>query len=155
MNIVQFLTPERTLACAPGSSKKKALQNAASLIAEDVPSLDSKELFRALIDRERLGSTGIGEGIAIPHCRMPHIAQITGALISLEQAIEFQSIDSLPVDILFILLVPEQSSDEHLQVLSHLAGLFNQPAYRQSLRTATSNDQLYRLAIAQDEDSGG
>jgi PTS system nitrogen regulatory IIA component len=155
MKIEHILTPARTIQGAPASSKKKALQNAATLIAEDQPPLDGKALFRALIERERLGSTSIGEGIAIPHCRMPHIQKITGTLVSLNQPIEFQSVDGQPVDILFILLVPEQSNEDHLQVLSHLAGLFNQAEYRQSLRSATNSSQLYQLATAKDDEDGG
>ena len=151
MRIEEYLTPARTLWGASSTSKKRTLQNAANFIAEQEPALNAKALFRALIDRERLGSTGIGEGVAIPHCRMDDCPSIIGTLISLEQAIDFESIDGQPVDILFVLLVPSQASDEHLQVLAHLAQLFSRPEYRQSLRQAGSSSELYRLATSLDD----
>ena len=151
MKIANYLNPARTVQGAPASSKKKVLQEAANLIASDVGRIDAKELFRALMERERLGSTGIGEGVAIPHCRIATASRVTGALIQLENAIDFQSIDSQPVDLLFILLVPDQASDEHLQVLSQLASRFNQADFRQQLRAASTNNELYECMTAGDE----
>jgi PTS system nitrogen regulatory IIA component len=129
-----------------GSSKKRVLENIAQLISDDLPTLDSGALFKNLIAREKLGSTAIGEGIAIPHCRMSLCEQITGALIRLQEPIDFDAADEQPVDLLFVLLVPEQACDEHLQTLAELAGLFSREDFRQALRAAGDSQQLYEAA---------
>lgn len=148
MQLESILTPQRTLCGAPGGSKKRIFESVADFISNNVNSLDSNELFYALNAREKLGSTGIGHGIAIPHCRTKNCPTTTGALIKLQQAIEFDAIDDLPVDLLFVLLVPEEATDEHLQILSTLAGLFNQTAFCEQLRKANSNEELYQAAIS-------
>lgn len=100
-----------------------------------------------LIQRERLGSTGIGNGIAIPHCRIPNLTQVVGALVTLDNPIDFEAIDDNPVDVIFVLLVPEESFEEHLETLATLAGLFNQDAFCDALRNADSDEQLYNAAV--------
>ena len=148
MGIVDILTPARTLCDAPGTSKKNALQRVADFVCQDIPSLDASALFTQLICRERLGSTGIGHGIAIPHCRLDGCAEITGALVRLAEAIDFDAIDNEPVDILFVLLVPEQACDEHLQILKRLAELFSSAGTRDALRQAKDSQALYNIACA-------
>jgi len=103
-------------------------------------------VFDRLLERERLGSTGLGEGIAIPHCRLKHCPQAIGVLFSLSEQIDYDSIDKKPVDLVFALLVPEEATDEHLQILSRLAGNFSQPEYRERLRQAQSGTELYQQA---------
>ncbi|WP_221797560.1 PTS IIA-like nitrogen regulatory protein PtsN [Oceanobacter mangrovi] len=146
--IADILTPERTLADVDVTSKKKLLEFIASLVADDISGSSADEVFERLLGRERLGSTGIGEGIAIPHCRLRQCGQAIGVLLRLQQAIDFDSIDKQPVDLVFALLVPEEATDEHLQILATLAGNFSQPDYRQQLRDAASNIQLYERALA-------
>lgn len=150
MQIQTILTPERTLYGAPGSSKKRVLDNVSHFICEDVKSIDPNELFDNLITRERLGSTGIGHGVAIPHCRIKNCNSIIGCLIKLNQPVDFDAIDNEKVDILFALLVPEKAHDEHLTVLATLAEQFNQPDFRQRLRAATDKESLYQAVIAND-----
>lgn len=148
MDIQAIITPSRTLCGIEGISKKRALEILANTIAEDVPSIDADDLFRRLIARERLGSTGIGKGIAIPHCRVDQCDGTVGALITLKAPIEFDAIDSEPVDVLFAMLVPEHAGDEHLQTLAALASSLNDADYRQSLRDASSDQELFQAAIA-------
>lgn len=148
MQIQSIISPNRTLCGLEGGSKKRALELLANAIAEDVPSIDADDLFRRLIARERLGSTGIGHGIAIPHCRVENCTATLGALITLTEAVDFDSIDSQPVDILFAMLVPEDAHDEHLQNLAALAGALNDADYRERLRAATSDEELYQAAIS-------
>ncbi|MEH6551420.1 MAG: PTS sugar transporter subunit IIA [Pseudomonadales bacterium] len=147
MQLHTILTPARTLYGAAGTSRKRTLETAASFIAAQTPAVDADELYRSLIERERLGSTGIGEGVAIPHSRMHNCDAITGTLISLQQAVDFDSIDNKPVDLLFVLLVPIEASDEHLQVLAELARLFSQEEFRSILRDANNDAELYAAAI--------
>jgi len=148
MQIQSIISPNRTLCGLEGGSKKRALELLANAIAEDVPSIDADDLFRRLVARERLGSTGIGHGIAIPHCRVDKCTTTLGALITLVEPIDFDAIDSQPVDILFAMLVPEDAHDEHLQNLAALAGALNDADYRQKLRAATDDESLYQAAIA-------
>lgn len=148
MSITSILTPARTHCCVTGSSKKRVLEKIALLVSEDIPSLDAGALFKNLVCREKLGSTAIGHGIAIPHCRMSGCSAITGALIRLQQPIDFDAMDEQAVDLLFVLLVPEQACDEHLQTLGQLAQLFSRQEFRDALRAAPDNQALYQAAIS-------
>lgn len=147
MQIKNLISPGRTLCGIEGGSKKRALELLANTIAQDVPAIDADDLFRRLIARERLGSTGIGHGIAIPHCRVENCDGTIGALITLAEPVDFDAIDSQPVDILFAMLVPENAHDEHLQNLAALAGALNDAGYRQRLRDANNDAELYQAAI--------
>lgn len=142
----RILTPERTLCNASGSSKKRVLESISDFINDTIPDIDGEQLFEHLIAREKLGSTGIGKGIAIPHCRCSNITETFGCLVKLNEAIDFDSIDNLPVDILFVLMVPEDAQDQHLQVLAQLAELFNQTEFRNGLRKSQDEDELYQAA---------
>ena len=146
IQINSILTPGRTLCGAPGNSKKRVIENVAGFICEDIPFLDTNELFDKLITREKLGSTGLGHGIAIPHCRVQNCTSIIGTLVKLENAIDFEAIDDESVDLLFILLVPEQAHDEHLQVLATLAEKFSDEDFCNRLRSTTNSESLYVAA---------
>jgi len=148
MNIASVLNPERVWCQAPGGSKKRVLENLAEFIAQHTADMDAGLLFTQLTARERLGSTGLGHGIAIPHCRLPNLAAPIGALARLENPVDFESPDEQPVDLLFVLVVPEQSTSEHLELLATLAGQFSQPEWCQRLRDASSSQQLFDAAIA-------
>jgi PTS system nitrogen regulatory IIA component len=146
MKLKSILSPNRTLNGAQGSSKKRVLENIAQFICEDIPTFDSNQLFDNFLAREKLGSTGLGHGIAIPHCRIKSCNTIIGSLIKLDHAVDFDAIDGKPVDLLFVLLVPEQAHDEHLKVLATLAELFSNQVFCRQLRTATDSESLYTLA---------
>ena len=148
MKLDSILSPGRTLCGAPGSSKKRVLENISQFICQDLSEFNPNQLFENLVAREKLGSTGLGNGIAIPHCRITQCQQITGTLIKLDKAVDFDAIDNEPVDLLFVLLVPEQAHDEHLNVLATLAELFSNPSFCQQLRSADCSESLYRLATA-------
>ena len=145
--IEQILTAERTLCGAPASSKKRVLENVAEFICEDVTNLDPHELFSNLLARERLGSTGLGQGIALPHSRMKNCTGVIGSLVTLQQPIDFESVDDQPVDILFVLIAPEEATQEHLNTLAALAERFSDPGYCRALRAANNNRALYEAAI--------
>lgn len=147
MRVRELLTPDRTHFDIEGGSKKRLFDQVASLAASSCPELGEQQIFDALIARERLGSTGIGEGIAIPHCRLAACGKPVGLLIRLREAIDFDAVDSRPVDLVFVLLVPEQHPEQHLKTLSHLAALFNEPGFRDDLRQSDSAEDLYRRAV--------
>ncbi len=146
MSIISLLSPERTLQQFEGGSKKRILEFVSNIIAESNGSIVAEDLFSGLISRERLGSTGIGEGVAIPHCRLAGITEAIGALPHLSEPIDFDAIDNRPVDLLFFLLVPEEACEEHLNILGKLAESFSQEAIREQLRKADSNTHLLQVA---------
>lgn len=143
MQIHDILTPSRTLCGIEAGSKKRALEILANTIAANVEGINADELFRRLIARERLGSTGIGQGIAIPHCRVENCHQTLGALITLAEPIDFDAMDGEPVDILFAMLAPEDAQDEHLQYLAALAGALSNDKFRECLRDAETDADLF------------
>lgn len=147
MQLESILTPELTFCNIEGISKKRLLETSAELIASNIESVSANQIYDALIAREKLGSTSLGNGIAIPHCRVSHCKKTVGSLIKLESGIDFDAIDSKPVDLLFFLLVPENTVEGHLEVLRTLAERFKNPDYCASLRAADSNDALFNAAI--------
>jgi PTS system nitrogen regulatory IIA component len=148
VNIESILSLDRTYANIQVSSKKRALEEVARLIALSNVELDPEEIFKSLIAREKLGTTAIGEGIAIPHCRLDGCTEIIGALFSLREPIDFQAFDDKPVNVLFVILVPPEEVDDHLQALGLLASRFELPHYRQAVSCAADDQTLFACAIA-------
>ncbi|GEN27580.1 PTS IIA-like nitrogen-regulatory protein PtsN [Halovibrio variabilis] len=148
MTLETILPPERVLFDVPGGSKKRVLEFYSTFIAQNIPSLDSQEVFSRLIGRERLGSTGIGNGVAIPHARSPHCAAPIAGFLKLSEAIDFDAIDGEPVDLVFVLLVPEEADDTHLSLLGQVATIMNDAGTRQQLRKASSQRELLELITA-------
>ena len=148
MKIESILTPERTCARVVASSKKRAIEEAAIRISSEVEELDQQEIFERLINREKIGTTAIGHGIAIPHCRIDGVQDIIGGLFRLDTPVDFGAFDDEPVRIMFVLLVPSEEVDEHLQTLAMLAERFESEDYRRSLLTAADDTELYKRAIA-------
>lgn len=147
IQLEHILTPGRSQMNVPGSSKKKILEHIASLLANDCSELDEDSLLSKLIARERLGSTGFGNGIAIPHCRLAGCTEPIGALLHLENPIDFDAIDGAPVDLLFVLLVPETATDEHLELLRQIASVFDRNDVREQLRSAADAQTMYQLFL--------
>ncbi|OPX54948.1 PTS IIA-like nitrogen-regulatory protein PtsN [Oceanospirillum multiglobuliferum] len=147
MLLNSVLTPLRTLDGVPGGSKKRLLEFFGKYISQQISTLDSIEVFDNLIARERLGSTGVGEGIAIPHCRVKNCTESIGTFIRLKDKIDFDAIDGKPVDLLFVLLVPEEANDQHLNLLSTLAEKFSNPEFCRLLREAPNAQELYQLWV--------
>ncbi|MDT0500212.1 PTS IIA-like nitrogen regulatory protein PtsN [Halomonas sp. PAR7] len=138
-----ILPPERTLFDVPGGSKKRVLEFFSTFIAQNTPSLDSQEVFARLIARERLGSTGIGNGVAIPHARSPHCKAPIAGFLKLSEPVDFDAIDGEPVDLVFVLLVPEEADAAHLTLLAQLAGIMNDVDTRMRLRRSSSQRDLH------------
>lgn len=142
----QELLSVDTIACdVDAQSKKRALECLSSLIADQQSNISSSEVFDSLINREKLGSTGIGHGAAIPHGRLDNCDTTIAAFIRLKQGIDFDAIDSQPVDLLFALIVPVESTNEHLQTLALLASMFNDQSIREKLRKASSAEAMLQL----------
>ena len=148
MNIDSILVPERTICSLRASSKKRAFELAAKHINRSVPHLETGDVYRGLIEREKLGSTAVGDGIAIPHCRLEGCDSITGSLFVLQDPVDFLAHDDEPVSIMFVLLVPAFETTEHLATLGMLAERFQIKTYRKDLITAKDNEELYKRALS-------
>ena len=144
--ISNLLTLGRTVCGAPGVSQKRIFETAARIISDDQLSLPYDLVFSSLIAREKLGSTGLGNGIAIPHCRVENCTHAIGTLVTLENPIDFDSPDGQAVDILFVLLVPEGGQQQHLDILASIARLFSQADFCNQLRSAKNSSELYSIA---------
>lgn len=138
----QFIILSRIGSRLDIGSKKRLLEALGEMLATSIPSLTPAAVFERLLERERLGSTGLGHGIALPHARMREVKQAVGAFAQLENGVDFDAIDDQPVDLAFALLVPEEATESHLQLLSQLAEMFSNAELRDSLREAGSAEQI-------------
>lgn len=145
MKIADILSPECILLNRDCHSKKDALDTLAKTIADSDSSTSQTEVFDCLIARERLGSTGLGNGIAIPHGRLKESKKTIAAFIQLDESINYDAVDKLPVDLLFALIVPENSTDEHLQTLATLAEMFSKPDIISKLRQSNNTEEIYSI----------
>jgi PTS system nitrogen regulatory IIA component len=144
MQISDVLTLDCTKSAVHCTSKKRALE-IISQIAADHSGQDSTELFECMLNREKMGSTGIGNGIAIPHARMFTSEQAIAVLVQCKDPIEFDAIDNRPVDLLFALLVPDAQCKEHLKTLSCMAEKLSNKQIIKQLRSAKSDQELFDI----------
>lgn len=147
IRLEQILTPGRSLVSVPGGSKKRVLEQIANLVVHDLPGLDAQAIFESLVARERLGSTGFGNGIAIPHCRLTGCKAPISAILHLDTPVDFDALDGAPVDLVFVLLVPEAATEEHLELLRQIASMLDRSEVRERLRHATDGEALYRIVV--------
>ena len=147
IRLENILTPGRSLVDVRGGSKKRVLEQIANLIGREVAELDSQTVFESLIAREKLGSTGFGNGIAIPHCRLANCTAPVSAVIHLSAPVDFDAIDGAPVDLLFVLLVPQAATDAHLELLRQIASMLDRAEVRDRLRSAKSGEALYQVVL--------
>lgn len=145
MQIADILTPDNISCNVHVNSKKRVLELMGGLIATSDPSLVETEIFECLVERERLGSTGLGKGVAIPHGRTGTSNRAIGAFVKLSGGVDFDAVDNEPVDLIFALLIPDHFSDEHLQILSLLAQMFSDKKFCDSIRKTEDATELYRL----------
>jgi PTS system nitrogen regulatory IIA component len=144
MPLLDFLDPQAVLPALRVNGKKQALQELA-LHAARLTDLDQTAVFEALLQRVRLGSTGIGEGIAIPHGKLPGLTRIFGLMARLEKPIEFEALDGQRVDILFLLLAPEGAGADHLKALSRVARVLREPGLIERVRATRDAAALYAI----------
>lgn len=145
-SLAEILSPGRCVSRAPGISKKRLFETLTRIICDDQACLDYDTVFSQLIAREKLGSTGLGMGIAIPHCRTDNCDQPLGTLLSLADPIDFDAPDDQAVDLVFALLVPGEAHQQHLDILAGVASLFSEADFCEQLRAATDDRLLYDLA---------
>lgn len=144
MTVTALLSPDRVFIDPNITSKKKLLEFIANTVTEQC-GLAQSRLFNSLLDRERLGSTGLGNGFAIPHARLPGLKETIGFFAKLAKPISFNAPDNQPVDLIFCIIIPEHATDEHLQILASLAKIFSQSSIREALRTARTDSDVTRI----------
>ncbi len=150
MKILDFLLPERIIPNMQSRDKKGVIDELAKTVAKTTDA-DNAEVARVLLEREQLGSTGIGDGIAIPHGRLSSIDSIVMGFGSSEQGIEYDAIDNQPVTIFFLLLTPENSTGGHLKVLAQISKLLKSKQFKTNLRDAKSTQEVIEIIQRVDE----
>ncbi|WP_019027278.1 PTS IIA-like nitrogen regulatory protein PtsN [Colwellia piezophila] len=145
MQLSEILTTSCTRCDETVSSKKRVLETISQLAANQLPDFEPYQLLESLLAREKVGSTGIGNGIAIPHGRLPNASKAVAVLITLEKAIDFDAIDNRDVDIFVALFVPEHSCQEHLNTLQNIAKLFSDKKMLKQVRKCHDTLALYNL----------
>jgi len=144
MPLLDFLDPQAVLPALRVSGKKQALQELASQAAR-FTGLAGSAIYEALLQRERLGSTGIGEGIAIPHGKLPGLTRIFGLMARLDKPVDFEALDGQPVDVLFLLLAPEGAGADHLKALARVARVLREPGLIERVRATRDAAALYAI----------
>jgi PTS system nitrogen regulatory IIA component len=152
--LASILPPAQVLVGVDATSKKRAFEEA-GLLFENLHGLSRALITDSLFARERLGSTGLGHGVAIPHGRIKPLKDALGALLRLSQPVPFDSPDGKPVSLAFVLLVPEKATEKHLQILSELAQMFSDKALREALVQAPDAAALHQLLTAWQPDAPG
>jgi PTS system nitrogen regulatory IIA component len=144
MNISDLLAPDAVIPALKVQSKKLLLQELAARAAQQTR-LPEKRIFETLIERERLGTTGVGQGIAIPHGRMAEVTRISGVFARLESGLDYEAVDSQPVDLVFMLLAPENAGADHLKALARVSRLLRHQQTCEKLRAANTAEAIYAI----------
>ena len=144
MNLDTLIDKQSVLANLKAPNKKQLLQELSQALAAQV-AVDHRVIFETLLKREKLGSTGIGQGIAIPHGKLPSIARVYGLFARLAQPVDFDSVDGQPVDLVFVLLAPEDAGADHLKALAKISRLLRDPALVAKLRGTDDAQGLYAI----------
>ncbi|MBC7136104.1 PTS IIA-like nitrogen regulatory protein PtsN [Oceanibaculum nanhaiense] len=144
MEIMDLISPDAVIASLRATSKKQALQELARKAAE-LTGLEERRIFEVLLERERLGTTGVGNGIAIPHGKLPELTRLYGIFARLDKPIDFDSIDDEPVDLIFLLLAPESAGADHLKALARVSRLLRDRSTCSKLRGCDTADGLYAV----------
>jgi PTS system nitrogen regulatory IIA component len=144
----EVLSAERVTVGVSVTSKKKALEELANLLVRDTAGVTAAEAFASLTAREKLGSTGLGHGVAIPHGRVSGIEDSVGAFMRLKHPVDYDAHDGAPVDLVFGLLVPQSATDSHLKHLAAIAELFSDREFCATLRHTADDKKLYALIAA-------
>lgn len=146
--LYEIITPERTLIDQPDDSLKSLFSRLSEILSNNLKIDQSEEIFEAFLEREKLGSTALGQGVAIPHIRSPLVNKPIGVLLHLKQGIDFGSSDHKLVDIVFAFMVPQHDTDEHLKLLATLAEKFKNSTFLDKLRQAHTNKKLHEIMVS-------
>ena len=151
MKISDILKKEHIIQELDSCDKKNVLDELSSFLEDEGEIANKESLLAALIEREKLGSTGIGENIAIPHAKISEIDKIITVFGRSKNGVEFESLDQKPVNFIFLVIAPENSTGQHLKALARISRLFKNPSLRESVLRTNEADQIYSILV--DEDS--
>jgi len=154
MEVTDLITPESVILNLRATSKKQALQELAQRAAK-ITGLHERAIFDVLLEREKLGTTGVGAGVAIPHGKLDAVETLCGVFAKLEKPIDFEAIDERPVDLIFMLLAPESAGADHLKALARISRLLRDETICSKLRGCDTVEAIYALLIGADEAGGG
>jgi len=146
MSISSLLAENRIFIDAEISSKKRLLEFIADYAAKEL-SLPTSKIYNKLLERERLGSTGLGKGIAVPHARLSDLKEPHVCFLKLKQAINYDAMDKQKVDLIFVLFIPQESTDEHLQILASIAKIFSQKSVTEKIRISQSANDIIQIVL--------
>jgi PTS system nitrogen regulatory IIA component len=149
VKIQDFLQPQAVLAELTGQTAAEVLAELCRPVAQ-AQGLDAAKLLQVLVDREKLGSTGVGEGVAIPHGKLAGLPALVATFGRSRQGVEFRAADGKPARLFFALFAPENSAGAHLKALSRVSRIFRMPAFREAILAAPSAEEIYRLILAED-----
>lgn len=152
MKLSDLLTQDAILPSLHAQSKKQVLQEVCASAAR-LTLRSEREIFDTLLQRERLGSTGVGQGVAIPHGKLKGLDRLVGVFARLARPVDFDALDDQPVDLVFVLLAPEGAGADHLKALARIARILRDPAMAQKLRTAQDAAGIYSVLTGLDEAS--
>ena len=150
MKIAEFLSPQAVVSALTARTKPQALQELCDSLVRAHPTLDARKLMEVLQEREKLGSTGIGEGVAIPHGKLQGLPALLASFGVSREGIDFEAIDGKPTHLFFALVAPENSAGVHLKALARISRLFKSPRFREAILQAREPSQIYEL-IAQED----
>ena len=151
MKIGELMDKRMILPNLSSKAKKEVLQEMVACIVRHEKDIDGAELIRVLLDREELGSTGIGDGIAIPHGKVKSIDKLIVSCGRSIEGVDFQSMDGKPTHIMFLLIAPEHSAGVHLKALARISRLLKDGAFRKGLMEAASAEEMYQIIVQEDE----
>jgi PTS system nitrogen regulatory IIA component len=152
MHLADIISPDRVISNVQAKSKKRLFETISDVIASNADvSMGANDIFDSLIARERLGTTAIGHGIAIPHGRIKESSKTIGAFVQLSDGVDCDALDDQAVKLIFAVLVPENTNEEHLQLLARLAEMFKNSELREKLLAAQDNKTLYDLLVQWDQ----
>ncbi|MCP4389728.1 MAG: PTS transporter subunit EIIA [Gammaproteobacteria bacterium] len=144
MTVSALLSPQTIFLDTEISSKKKLLELIANIVA-DQTKLSESSIYNNLLNRERLGSTGLGQGFAVPHARLNDLDKTRACFFRLKEAVNFEAPDNLPVDLVFTIIIPQEATEEHLLILSSLARIFSREEICDAIRNAASKDEIAQI----------
>jgi PTS system nitrogen regulatory IIA component len=144
MEIADLIRPDGVVPNLRATSKKQALQDLSRRAAE-LTDLPERRIFEVLVERERLGTTGVGHGVAIPHGKLPELTRLTALFAKLETPVDFEAIDDQPVDLICVLLAPEGAGADHLKALARISRILRDRSVCEKLRGSESADALYAI----------
>ncbi|MGH7795459.1 MAG: PTS sugar transporter subunit IIA [Candidatus Binatia bacterium] len=151
MKIADFLNAQSIIPALEGRKKDSALEEMAGLLASCHPSLDKKKVLGVLVEREKISTTAIGEGVAIPHGKLAGVERVLGVFARSPEGVDFASLDGEPTHLFFALIAPENAAADHLKALARISRLLKEPAFRRRLMAAQSQQELYAI-IAEEDD---